>query len=147
MDDFAMRMLGSQDSIKLPKLGETLRQSFPQAELHRDGHGAEVLSPIDGKVLAVNPKISSKPEIANQSPYAEGWLMVIQPTNLRKNLKNLLYGSESIAWMDDESTHLATMLSEESGYHLAATGGEAIRDIYGKVPHLDWNRLVAAFLV
>lgn len=147
VDDFAMRMLGPQDSIKLPKLGETVRQSLPQAELHRGGHGAEALSPIDGKVLAVNPKIGSKPETVNQSPYGDGWLMVIQPTNLRKNLKNLLYGTESLAWMDDESTRLATMLSEESGYQLAATGGEVIRDIYGTVPHLDWNRLVAAFLV
>jgi hypothetical protein len=73
--------------------------------------------------------------------------MVIQPTNLRKNLKNLLYGDESLAWMDDEATRLATLLSEASGYRLAATGGEIVRDIFGTVPHADWNRLVSSFLV
>jgi hypothetical protein len=72
--------------------------------------------------------------------------MVIQPNNLRKNLKNLLYGNESLAWMDDEGTRLATMLSDESGYELAATGGEIIRDIYGSIPNLDWNRLVHEFM-
>jgi hypothetical protein len=39
------------------------------------------------------------------------------------------------------------MLSEESGYQLAATGGEIIRDIYGTVPNMDWNRLVREFLI
>jgi hypothetical protein len=102
---------------------------------------------MDGKVLAVNPKIGTTPEAANHDPYGDGWLMVIQPTNLRKNLKNLLYGEESLAWMDDESTRLATLLSEESGYRLAATGGEIVRDIFGSVPHANWNRLVSAFLV
>ncbi len=146
LDDFAARMLGPLEAIELPKLGESVQQSLPQAGLRRGKHRAEALSPIDGKVLAVNPKIGTVPEAANRDPYGDGWLMVIQPTNLRKNLKNLLYGDESLAWMDDESTRLATMLSETSGYRLAATGGEVIRDIFGTVPHADWNRLVSSFL-
>jgi len=147
VDDFTMRMLGPQDAIELPGLGETIAQNRPQAELRRSGHSAETLSPVDGKVLAVNSKVTGKAETVNAAPYGDGWLMVIQPTNLRKNLKNLLYGTESLAWMDDEASRLATMLSEESGYQLAATGGEIIRDIYGTVPNMDWNRLVQEFLV
>jgi glycine cleavage system H lipoate-binding protein len=147
VDDFTMRMLGPQDTIELPGLGETIGQNRPQAELRRGSHSAEPLSPVDGKVLAVNPKVAGKAETVNAAPYGDGWLMVIQPTNLRKNLKNLLYGTESLAWMDDEATRLTTMLSEESGYQLAATGGEIIRDIYGTVPNMDWNRLVREFLI
>ena len=72
--------------------------------------------------------------------------MVIQPNNLRRNLKNLLFGSESTAWMDDEASRLTTMLSEATGYRLAATGGEMVRDIYGAVPGIDWSLLVQEFL-
>jgi len=147
VDDFVMRMLGPQDSIEMPKLGESVGANRTQAELHRGGNSAETLSPVDGKVLAVNPKVTGKAETANESPYGEGWLMVIQPTNLRKNLKNLLYGTESLAWMDDESSRLATLLSDESGYQLAATGGEIIRDIYGSVPNANWKHLVNEFLI
>ncbi len=146
IDDFAMRMLGPQDEIKLPRIGDTLDQNRPQATLRREDHEADTLSPMDGTVLAVNSKITARARLANQSPYTEGWLMVLQPTNMRKNLKNLLFGIESLAWMEEEAGRLAAMLSEETDYQLAATGGEAIRDIYGAVPNVGWDRLVREFL-
>jgi hypothetical protein len=62
-------------------------------------------------------------------------------------LPNLLFGDESMAWMDDESQRLTSLLSETSGYRLAATGGEAVSDIVGTVPNADWDRLVSEFLV
>jgi glycine cleavage system H lipoate-binding protein len=146
VDDFALRLLGPQDEIDMPRLGETIRQNRPQAKLSRGDHSAEVLSPVDGQVVAVNAKVAAKAATANDAPFQGGWLMVIQPSNLRVNLKNLLYGAESSAWLDDEASRLTTMLSTATGYKLAATGGEVIRDIYGSVPGLDWNRLVSEFL-
>ena len=147
IDDFALRMLGPQDEIRLPRLGVTLQQNRPHATLRRDHHEADTLSPVDGKVLAVNSKVTTKANVANQSPYADGWLMVLKPTNLRKNLKNLLFGIESLTWMEDESARLTALLSEETDYQMAATGGEAIGDIFGTVPVIGWDRLVREFLV
>ena len=147
MDDFALRMLGPQDRIELPGLGETVAQNRPQAKIARGGHIAHPLSPVDGKVVAINAKLTAQAETANRAPYGAGWFMVIQPTNMRRNLKNLLFGTESLAWMDDESQRLTTLLSDTTGYRLAATGGEAISDIYGSVPNADWDRLVTEFLV
>jgi len=112
----------------------------------RGNNEAETMSPLDGTVVAVNPQIAGNSERANASPYAEGWLMVLQPKNLRKSLKNLLFGVESMAWTDDEATRLTTMLDEEGGYRMAATGGEAVDDIYGAVPEIGWDRLVKTFL-
>lgn len=146
VDDFTARLLGPQEAVDTPRLGDTIEQGQPQATLVRQGNKAEPMSPVDGKVLAVNPRIKEKADTTNADPYGDGWLMVIQPTNLRKNLKNLLFGTESLAWMDDESARLGSMLNEESGYQLAATGGEVVRDIYGSVPDAQWDRLVGAFL-
>ncbi|RJQ78924.1 MAG: glycine cleavage system protein H [Desulfobacteraceae bacterium] len=146
MDDFALRLLGPQDTIELPGLGETVTQGRPQATIGRDGHVAQPLSPLDGKVLAVNAKLGTRADTANHSPYAEGWFMVVQPTSLRRSLKNLLFGAESLAWMDDEAARLTAVLNETAGYRLAATGGEAVSDIFGSVPNADWDRLVVEFL-
>ena len=147
LDDFALRMLGPQDKIELLRLGEAVAQNRPQARIGRGGNSAQPLSPVDGTVVAVNAKLGSRPGTANDSPYGDGWFMVVKPTNLRRNLKNLLFGAESTAWMDDESERLTSLLSDTAGYRLAATGGEAIGDIYGSVPNADWNRLVEEFLV
>jgi glycine cleavage system H lipoate-binding protein len=146
IDDFALRLLGPQDEIKLPRLGASVEQNRPQATLVREKNEAETMSPLDGTVVAVNPHIASNPKQMNGAPYGDGWLMVIQPKNLRKSLKNLLYGVESMAWTDDEASRLTSMLNDEGGYRMAATGGEAVADIFGAVPEIGWDRLVDAFL-
>jgi glycine cleavage system H lipoate-binding protein len=146
LDDFALRLFGPQDSIELPGLGASVEQNRPQAVLKRDGNEAEASSPVGGKVVAVNPKIKRRAEAANGSPYGDGWLMIIQPANLRKSLKNLFFGNESLSWIDDEANRLSKMVSDTTGYAMTAAGGEAVADIYGSLQGIDWNDLAKTFL-
>jgi len=149
IDDFALRLLGRQDEIKIPKLGATVEQNRRLAIVRRSGNEARTLSPVDGNVVALNQKILTDAGRANTAPYDGGWLMVIQPTALRKNLKNLFFGDESLSWIDDEASRLTSLLSDRSGAggdRLAATGGQALGDIYGAVPEIGWDRLVKEFL-
>ncbi len=150
VDDFALRLLGPQDAVTLPKLGEAVGQGRPGAVLKRDNQEAPTLSPVDGKVVAVNHKVLKKATTANRDPFGDGWLMVVQPTSLRNNLKNLFFGQESLAWIDDEYLKLQKLvgqtLGEERPYAMAAAGGEALKDIYGAIPELGWDRLVNTFL-
>ncbi len=146
LDDFASRLLGPQDHIKLPQLGEDIRQGSQLAKLSREQNIAEVLSPVTGKVVAVNFKLKTHADTANKKPYSQGWFMLVHPHELRKSLKNLFFGDESLAWFDDEATRLNTLVSEQTGYQMAATGGEAINDIYGSVPGLNWQQIVSTFL-
>lgn len=146
IDDFALRLLGPQDEIKLPELGASVGQGRPAAVLNRSGNEAATLSPVDGSVVAVNHKVTRKAAVANDSPYSDGWLMVIQPSSLRKNLKKTLFDTESVTWMDKEASRLNTILGGGSAYPMMATGGEAIRDIFGMTPEIGWDRLVREFL-
>ena len=146
IDDFAQRLLGPQDRIELPRLGKRVSQNDPHAVLRRGNKAAEARSPVDGTVVAVNPKLQHHAEIANADPYNDGWLMLIQPEKLRKNLKNLFFGTESLAWIDDEANQLSRMVSETTGFAMAAAGGEVVKDIYGSLPGLKWEELVNRFL-
>jgi len=146
VDDFAQRLLGPQDNIELPALGDEIKQNATHAVLRRGKKAAEARSPIDGTVVATNPKLNHHAEVANADPYNEGWLMLIQPTTLRKNLKNLFFGTESLSWIDDEANQLSQMVSETTGYAMAAAGGEVTKDIYGSLSGLDWDELVNRFL-
>ncbi|NNF99273.1 MAG: glycine cleavage system protein H [Desulfobacteraceae bacterium] len=146
MDDFTMRLFGPQDRIVIPGLGRDVKQGAALATMRRGNNTAVCLSPVDGKVVAFNYKIAGEPEISHQKPYSDGWMVVIQPANLRKNLKNLFFGIESLTWMDEEATRLNTLLNNSAGYKMAATGGTAISDIYGNAGGMDWNRLAEEFL-
>jgi len=146
LDDFALRLLGPQDEIQMPSLGSTVGQSRPAAVLKRSSKEAASLCPVDGQVVATNHNILKRATTANDAPYAEGWLMVIQPKSLRNNLKNLFFDSEGASFIDNEATRLGGLLSGFTGYPTMPTGGEALKDIYGAVPEIGWDRLVHEFM-
>ena len=147
LDDFSLRLVGHLDEFKLPRLGSVIRQGDPGIGLGRGELKAEALSPVEGVVVAINPKVTAKARQANQDPYGDGWLMVIEPQRLKTNLKNLLFEDESEAWLEEESMRLSDLIAGETGYQMAATGGRAVEDIYSQVPEIGWERLINEFLL
>ena len=102
-------------------------------------------SPLTGTVLAVNSRAEKNPEIIHSDPYGDGWLFLLDPSDLKRNLKSLYFGRETCRWLEKENRSLLSLLGE--GYErLEATGGEPIDDIFGKFPEIGWNRLVRSFL-
>ena len=51
---------------------------------------AEILSPLSGVVLRFNNGLFDYPSIINRDPYGRGWITIIRPTNLEKELEKLL---------------------------------------------------------
>jgi glycine cleavage system H protein len=47
-------------------------------------------SPVKGTIVDVNSALKDSPELINQDPYGEGWMVVIQPENLEQDLRSLL---------------------------------------------------------
>lgn len=47
-------------------------------------------SPLSGRVLEVNPRMTSTPEAINQDPYGEGWLAVIEASNWEADKSKLM---------------------------------------------------------
>lgn len=147
IDDFALRLLGRPTEIALPKLGAHLGQSEVGWVLDRQEKTAPMLSPIQGVVVAANQDVLKDPANAHKDPYGRGWLLVLEPKGLRKNLKSLLFEREASAWLKAETRRLEEMVMPAYGVPLAATGGEIIDDIYGALPDLGWDELVHSFLL
>jgi len=147
MDDFALRLLGPPDYIELPSLGQPLGPDEAAFRLRRDDHQAPARSLVEGVVVAVNPRVEQDAATAHRAPYGSGWLLIVEPTKLRRDLRGLLYGPETHAWLQDEATSLTAHIAGEADYALAATGGRVVDDIYGMVEGLDWDTLVGRYLL
>ena len=145
IDDFALRMLGPLDRVIAPLLGKSVKQGRGDVEVFRGPHHAKVLSPVSGTITAVNSKLSHHGDLANRDPYSEGWVMIVHPENLRKDLKNLIIQAESRDFMDDQVELLYKEIEEVAG-PLATDGGFLGNDIYGNMPQLGWDRLRINFL-
>jgi len=144
-DDFSNRVFGSAQNLSLPPLGAGLKQNEVGWSLSREGRKAAVLSPVTGKVLAINHQIREHPDIAHEDPYQHGWLFILEPDRPKQNLKGLYYGDESFQWLEQESGKLMSLMGPEYE-QLAATGGVPIDDVFGHFPDIGWDRLVRTFL-
>ena len=145
MDDFSQKVLGASDDIKLPVIGQEIRRDKVGLALFRQGASAGVLAPVVGIIEEVNAKVLKRPGLTHDDPYGEGWMMLVAPTNLRPDLDNLLWGEDSTAWIEEETTRLLSMMEPAVGATLQA-GGSLIDDVYGQCPELGWDRLVKEFL-
>lgn len=145
IDDFTSKVFGPTGTINLPSVGSSVKQGEVGWALTRNGHEAPMQSPVSGVVCAINNKIKDRPELIHNDPYEEGWLFLLNPSNLENNLKKLYSGKECFQWMEQENQGLLELLGPQYE-RLAATGGELIDDIYGDFPEIDWDRLVKTFL-
>jgi glycine cleavage system H lipoate-binding protein len=147
LDDFALRLLGPPDTMDLPGLGQPVGCGEAEIRLHRGEHQAPVTCPVEGVVVAVNPRVQQDARAAHQAPFGSGWLLMVEPTRLQRDLRRLLFGPETHAWLEDEVTSLTAMLTDSGSHALAATGGRALDDIFGALEGLDWDALVRRYLI
>ena len=77
LDDFAARVVGQIDQIDLPARGRWLRQGERGWTIGRGSHRFEMLSPIEGEVVEVNPEVLRDPSLAHEDPYGVGWLVAV----------------------------------------------------------------------
>ena len=144
LDDFAQKLMVNLSRIELPSVGSEVKQGEAGIQVRRNGDMAKVLSPIDGIVTFTNDELMEHPELINESPYEKGWLFIIEPTKLRKNLKGLFYEEEAEKFVSEESERLFAMANEDM--RMAADGGVSVDDIFEGLESKNWAKFVKTFL-
>lgn len=79
--DFAQNELGDIVFIEVETEGETLDKEEAFGTIEAVKTVSDMFMPISGEVIEFNPKLEDKPELINQDPYGEGWIIKINITN------------------------------------------------------------------
>jgi glycine cleavage system H lipoate-binding protein len=146
LDDFSQKILGPADELKLPDIGKVYYQNHIFMAQIREKHKAPFLAPVDGKIEVVNPKVLQNPRLIHDDPYGDGWLFLVNPTNLQQNKENLSFGEANAVWIEQESHKLLELMESAIGVTLP-DGGAIIDDVYGHYPELGWRPLVQDFFL
>ena len=93
ISDFAQKQLGDIVSVELPKVGSAFKQRQPMAIVDSVKASSDIYSAITGEVIEVNEQLVERPELINQSPQDQGWIVKIKPSNLEE-LKVLMSKDE-----------------------------------------------------
>ena len=83
--DYAQSGLGDITFIGLPAPGTQVKQFKKLGEIEAVKVYSDIFSPVSGQVLEINQAVIDKPQLVNQDPYGDGWLVsleISQPAEL-----------------------------------------------------------------
>jgi glycine cleavage system H protein len=80
--NYGQSELGRVISVDLPELGDTVEKGEAFAEVESNNTVAELIAPVSGTVISVNPELESHPSIINEDPYNDGWLIEVKVKDL-----------------------------------------------------------------
>ena len=80
--DYAQDHLGDVVFIELPDAGTEVTQFEPFGVIDSVKASSELYAPLSGEVEAVNDALTEQPELVNQEPYGEGWMIKVRPADL-----------------------------------------------------------------
>ena len=75
---FAQDSLGELVHFEAPEPGATIAKDTPYGEVESVKAVSDVIAPLSGEILEVNEKAVDEPEVVNDDPYGNGWLIRIR---------------------------------------------------------------------
>ncbi len=91
--DFAQRELGEVVFVELPEAGQVFDAHDELGTIESVKAVAEVFTPVAGEVVEINDALTDDPELVNDDPYGEGWLVKIKFSSA-SDLEDLMNAEE-----------------------------------------------------
>ena len=102
---YAQDALGDVVYVELPDPGTRVTQDAPFGEIQSPKAVSDLFAPVTGEIVERNDEVTTAPELVNEDPYGEGWLVAIRPDN-KAEIEGLMTAAAY--------TELVESLAEES---------------------------------
>ena len=100
--DYAQHELGDVVYVDLPEVGDSFESNEPFGSVESVKAVSEVFCPVGGEVVEVNSKLEENPELINQSPHQNAWMIKIRIAN-PEELKELLSSEEYEEYLQEQA--------------------------------------------
>jgi glycine cleavage system H protein len=78
LTNYGQSELGQIISVDLPEVGDKVERGEPFGEVESTSTVSELIAPVSGTVLAINPELENHPAVINEDPYSEGWMIEVR---------------------------------------------------------------------
>jgi glycine cleavage system H protein len=96
MTDVAQNLAGPLLHAKPKKVGVVRKKGKPVGTVESSKWVGPVKSPLSGEIVAVNETLASDAQVINRSPYKDGWIVKLRPSQLDEELATLLTGQPAV---------------------------------------------------
>ena len=99
--DYAQQQMGDIVYVDLPESDTEIDADSELSEIESTKATSPVISPVSGTVVEVNEDLADSPEIINEDPYGNGWLVTLEMNDLSE-LNDLMNKSEYEKFLKEE---------------------------------------------
>ncbi|RUM89717.1 MAG: glycine cleavage system protein GcvH [Thermodesulfatator sp.] len=112
LSDFARRKYGEILDLELPEEGEELERGEVFGSVETPRGVEELIAPVSGEVVEVNEEVLEDPEIINEDPYGDGWLLRVKLLEVEE-LEELMSADEYEDYLEEGLEELEAEGGEE----------------------------------
>jgi glycine cleavage system H protein len=98
--DYAQDQLGDVVYVEIPFApGQSITRDQKFGDIESVKATSELVAPLSGEIVAINEDLKDHPELVNEQPYQDGWMVVIRLSNPAE-LDDLLDADQYVAYLE-----------------------------------------------
>jgi len=151
IDDFMQQVTGKYTNVKMKKPGDRIMKNEPLVTLVQDGKQIEIYAPISGIIKDINEDLVTDPSEINKSPYSEGWIYSIEPSNWQREISFMKMADTYKDWLKKEFARLkdflAVAVNADNKKQVAfQEGGELANNVLSELGPRVWEDFQKKFI-
>ncbi|MBC8320359.1 MAG: hypothetical protein H8E34_06540 [Bacteroidetes bacterium] len=153
IDDFLQHITGPLTNIKMENPGKKIKKGEQLLSIIHKGKQLHVNAPISGTIKAQNEILKGNSSLINSSPYSDGWVYTIEPTNWLREIRFLSMEKKYKEWLKSEFSRLKDFLAitlkpnnVEYAYSVLQDGGELKDGILADLGPEVWEDFQTNFI-
>jgi glycine cleavage system H protein len=79
--DYAQEALTDVVYVELPEVGDEFHKGDSMGSVESTKSVSDIFAPLSGRVVEVNDLLNDHPELVNEQPYGEGWMVALEITD------------------------------------------------------------------
>lgn len=111
IDDFMPNVTGDYTRVVLKNPGDIVKRKEPIVTLIQKGKQITINAPVSGTIKEINESLVVDPYMINSSPYTDGWVYKIEPSNWIREIQFFTLGNEYKEWIKSEIVRLKDFLA------------------------------------
>ncbi len=101
--DFAQEELGDVVFVELPEPGATVAAEGTFGVVESVKAVSDLYCPVSGTVVEINTDLEDHPELVNDAPYEDGWMIVIEASNSAE-FNELLSAADYLSYLEEAAS-------------------------------------------
>jgi glycine cleavage system H lipoate-binding protein/ABC-type phosphate transport system substrate-binding protein len=134
IDDFLHHVTGPLSRIGMKPVGVKIKKGGPLLTIIQKGKHLTIYSPVSGTIKAYNDSLITNSSALNSTPYCDGWVYSIEPTNWLREIQFLSMSEKYKVWLKEEFLRLKDFIAaainpDTPEYaHVVLQDGGALKD-------------------